>query len=97
LQFTIGDDGTLTNERELRSDGLFISKVGAIHTGEDASNRLAVLMDGSSCAFFINGQYVGSYLASDLPHAGEVGIYVESSGGLETFSDLLISPPPVNA
>ena len=78
-------------------DLVIFSGLGAIHTGEDASNRLAVLMDGSSYTFFINGQYVGGYLANDLPLAGGVGIYVESSGGLETFSDLLISPPPVSA
>src|SRR6185312_752210 len=89
-QFTLGDDGALTHERELRYEGVIFG-VGAIHQGEDATNRLAVLMRGSSYTFFINGQFVGGYLASDLPQTGQVGVYTEGLGDLVVYSDLLIS------
>jgi hypothetical protein len=92
-QFTLGDDGSLSQERELRSEGFLIG-VGAIRKGQNAMNRLAVLMNGPTYSFFINGQYVGGYRADDLPQAGQVGVYVEYSSGPVTFSDLLISPAP---
>ena len=72
LQFTMGDDGSLTHERDLRYEGVIFG-VGAIHRGVDATNRLAVLMNGSSYTFFVNGQFVGGYQASDLPQMGRWG------------------------
>ena len=92
-QFTLGDDGSLSQERELRSEGFLIG-VGAIRKGQNAMNRLAVLMNGPTYSFFINGQCIGGYRADDLPQAGQVGVYVEYSSGPVTFSDLLISPAP---
>lgn len=84
------------HERELRYEGVIFG-VGAIHRGLDATNRLAVLMRGSSYIFFVNGQFVGGYQANDLPQSGQVGVYVELMNGPITFSDLLISPPPASA
>jgi hypothetical protein len=72
LQFTLGADGSLTHERELRYEGVIFG-VGAIHRGPDATNQLAVLMRGSSYTFFVNGQFVGGYQANDLPQTGQVG------------------------
>ncbi len=91
LRFTLGDDGSLSHERELRYEGVIFG-VGAIHRGLDATNRLAVLMQGSSYTFFINGQFVGGYRANDLPQSGRVGIYAGGMNGPITFSDLLLSP-----
>jgi hypothetical protein len=95
LRFTCGDDGSLTHERELRYEGVIVG-VGAVHRGLDATNRLAVLMRGSSHTFFVNGQCVGSYQADDLPRSGQVGIYAEGMNGPITFSDLLIAPAPAS-
>jgi hypothetical protein len=90
-QFILGVDGVLTNPRELRHEGL-LGGVRSIHQGSDATNRLAVLMRGSSYTFFVNGQFVGGYWTIGMPQSGQVGIYVEGTGGVATFSDLLISP-----
>jgi hypothetical protein len=95
-QYTLADDGALTRERELRYEGVIFG-VGEIHQGLDATNRLAVLMRGSSYTFFVNGRYVGGYQANNLPQTGQVGVYVSGLNGLVTFSDLLISPPPASA
>ena len=75
-QFTLGADGVLTNPRELRHEGL-IGGVRSIHQGSDATNRLAVLMRGSSYTFFVNGQFAGGYWAIGMPQSGQVGVYVE--------------------
>jgi hypothetical protein len=93
LQFALGDDGSLSLEHELRYEGVLFG-VGAIHQGLDATNRLAVLMHGSSYTFFVNGQFVGGYQVDDLPQSGQVGVYAGGMNGPITFSDLLISPPP---
>ena len=90
-QFTLGADGALTNSRTLRHDGLF-GGVRSIHQGSDTTNRLAVLMRGSSYTFFVNGQFVGGYWAVGMPQLGQAGVYAEGTGGGATFSDLLISP-----
>ncbi len=90
-QFILGVDGVLTNPRELRHEGL-LGGVRSIHQGSDATNRLAVLMRGSSYTFFVNGQFVGGYWTIGMPQPGQVGVYVEGTGGVATFSDLLISP-----
>lgn len=90
-QFTLGADGALTNSRELRHEGL-IGGVRSIHQGSDATNRLAVLMRGSSYTFFVNGQFVGGYWTIGMPQSGQVGVYAEGGDGLATFSDLLIAP-----
>ena len=63
-----------------------------IHRGLDATNRLAVLMQGSSFTFFINGQFVGRYWAGGLPQSGKFGVYADGPHGPVTFSDLLIAP-----
>lgn len=91
VRFTMAADGTLTDERDQRIEGLF-GGVRPIHQGPDATNRLAVLMDGTSYTFYVNGQFLGGYQANDLPQSGQVGVYAEGTGGPITFSDLLISP-----
>ena len=90
-QFTLGADGVLTNSRVLRHEGL-IGGVRSIHQGSDATNRLAVLMRGSSYTFFVNGQFAGGYWGIGMAQSGQIGVYVEGTGGAATFSDLLISP-----
>ncbi|HEU4783095.1 MAG TPA: hypothetical protein VFS83_07145, partial [Ktedonobacterales bacterium] len=84
-------DGPDSDYRSLRYEGLF-GGIAAIHRGLGATNRLAVLMQGSSLTFFVNGQYIGRYVGNDVPQSGQVGVFVGSANGLITFSDLLISP-----
>ena len=83
--------GTESEYRSLRYEGLF-GGISAIHQGLDATNRLAVLMQGATFTFFVNGQYVGRYVGNDLPQEGQVGVYVGGMNGPVTFSDLLLSP-----
>lgn len=83
--------GTESDYRSLRYEGLF-GGISAIHQGLDATNRLAVLMQGATFTFFVNGQYVGRYVGNDLPLEGQVGVYVGGMNGPVTFSDLLLSP-----
>jgi len=77
--------------RTLRYEGVF-GGATAIHQGLDSTNRLAVLMQGSTFTFFVNGRYLGRYQSGYLPQSGQVGVYVEGMHGPVTFSDLLISP-----
>lgn len=93
-QYDLGADGTLDHRYDLHYESnLFgIRSIGSIHQGRNATNRLAVLMQGTSYTFFINGQFVGGYAANDLPLTGRVGVYANSFDGSVTFSDLLISP-----
>jgi hypothetical protein len=90
-RFRLGSDGTLTGERSLRYEGVF-GGIRAIYQGHDTINRLAVLMQGSSYTFFVNGQYIGGYRSNDLPLSGQIGVYVGGMDGPVAFSDLLISP-----
>ena len=89
-QYTLSGN-MLTDARNLRDEGLF-GGIRQIHQGLDATNRLAVLMNGSSCSFFVNGQFVGGYTEDDLAQTGQIGVYVSGLGGPVTFSDLLIAP-----
>ncbi len=92
-RFTMEANSALTNKQYLRSSGghLF-GRSQPIHTGHGAPNRLAVLMQGSVYTFFINGQFVARYWASDLPQSGQIGVFVESFDGSVTFSDMAITP-----
>lgn len=83
-------EGSVSDYRSLLYEGV-IGGVSAIHQGLDATNRLAVLMQGSSLTFFVNGQYVGRYVGNDVPQSGQVGVFVGSADGPVTFSDLLIA------
>jgi len=93
-----GPNGPLSQEDYLRSDAgisrFGLGRMQPIHEGRDVTNRLAVLMQGSSFTFFINGQCVGRYwgAGSDLPQTGQVGVYVGGSDSSVTFSNLLIAP-----
>ncbi len=68
-------DGPESDYQELRYEGIF-GGIAAIHQGLDATNRLAVLMQGSTFTFFANGQYLGRYQSNDVPQSGQVGVYV---------------------
>ena len=89
-QYSLSDN-MLTDARNLREEGLF-GGVRQIPQGLDATNRLAVLMQGSSYSFFVNGQFVGGYTGDDLAQSGQIGVYVSGLGGPVMFSDLLIAP-----
>jgi hypothetical protein len=91
LRFRLDESGTLTNERDLRREGIF-GGIRAIHQGQDTTNQLAVLMQGSSYTFFVNGQFVGGYEANGLPLSGQIGVYTDGLASAVTFSDLLIVP-----
>ena len=84
-------DGSVSDYRSLRYEGV-IGGIAAIHQGLDATNRLAVLMQGSSLTFFVNGQVVGRYVGNDVPQSGQVGVYTNGYENTVTFSDLLIAP-----
>lgn len=90
-RLSLAADGTITDERDQRAEGIFWG-VHPIHQGQDATNWLAVLMDGASYTFYVNGQFLGGYHANDLPQTGQVGVYAEGTGGPTTFSDLVIAP-----
>lgn len=90
-RYTLRSDGAFAESDFLRTDNEIFG-VSAIHRGHDVTNRLAVLVQGSSLTFFINGQFVGRYWSSDLPQSGQIGVYANGSEGTVTFSDLLISP-----
>ena len=87
----IQGDGPESDYRLLRNEGI-LGGIAAIHQGLDATNRLAVLMQGSTFTFFVNGQYIGKYQSNDVPQSGQVGVYAGDMSGPITFSDLLISP-----
>lgn len=72
--------------------GLF-TPVLALRQGDDAVNRLAVIMRGSDYAFFINGQYVGSY--HETQDTGDrVGVVAEGDSMLVGFTDFAVYPAP---
>jgi serine/threonine protein kinase len=62
----------------------------AIRQGDDASNRLSVEVRGNTVSFFVNGRYLGRYVASDSLR-GYAGLLVPLNGLGVEFSDLLIS------
>jgi hypothetical protein len=82
----------MTHEEELVYEGV-LSPVSAIRRGSDATNRLAVIMRGSSYAFFINDQFVGIYHDRG-PTTGRVGVFVDGLGDAVAFSDLAVYPAP---
>ena len=90
-QLSFASGQILRDSRNLRYEGV-LGGDRQIHQGLDATNRLAVLMNGSSCSFFVNGQFVGGYTEDDLAQPGQIGVYVSGLGGPVTFSDLLIAP-----
>ncbi len=81
-------------ERTLVDEGNIYSPVGAIHQGLDATNHLAVLMRGSSYAFYINDQYVGAYHDDGGPTSGHVGMFVDTFAGTAAYTNLAIYPAP---
>jgi hypothetical protein len=91
-RYTIGGDGGLSYEHYLSSGVPSQWTKPPNRQNYDTTNRLAVLMQGSSLTFFINGQFVGRYWSSDLPPSGQIGVYANSYEGTVTFSDLLIAP-----
>jgi hypothetical protein len=90
-RYTLRSDGTFAESDLLRTDNEIFG-VSAIHQGHDVTNQLAVLMQGSSLTFFINGQFVGRYWNTDPPQSGQVGVYANGYENTVTFSNLLIAP-----
>lgn len=88
----IGIDGTIAVLDSLRLDTTMFGSTRGIVRGPNATNRLAVLMQGSSFTFFANGQFLAGYQAKDVPAVGQIGVYADAYQNPVTFSDLLIAP-----
>lgn len=73
-------------------DGVIVP-VGAVHRGNDAINRLAVIMRGGSYVLYINGQVVGTYQGGG-PVAGHVGVYSDGLSQSAIFTNFAIYPDP---
>jgi hypothetical protein len=73
-------------------DGVIVP-VGAVHRGNDATNRLAVIMRGGAYVFFINGQVVGTYQGAG-PVATHVGVYSDGLSDSATFTNFAVYPDP---
>lgn len=91
LKLKPGDSGFGPDDSLIRL-GL-LTPMLAIHQGDTAVNRLAVIMRGGDYTFFVNGQYVGSY--HETQDTGDrVGLAAESDSMLVGFSDFAIYPAP---
>lgn len=77
---------------DLVYEGLFTSVLG-IHTGNDVTNRLAVIMRGSDYTFFVNGRYIGSYHDNQIA-GSRVGVYTDGTQDTSAFADFAIYPAP---
>lgn len=93
-RYRVGTSEATIMDDSLRHEGSILP-VDAIHQGLHATNRLAVMMRGSSYAFFINGQFVGIY-RGDGPASGHVGMYVDCISQRAIFADFAVyrTPPP---
>jgi hypothetical protein len=91
-RFHIQPDGTATDEQTLMYEST-LGGVAAIHQGRNATNRLAVMMRGTSYTFFINGQFVGGYQGEGLT-SGHVGFYSDLLSEGVGFSDFVVYPAP---
>ncbi|MDE3228435.1 MAG: hypothetical protein KGO05_01030, partial [Chloroflexota bacterium] len=91
LKLKPGDSGFGPDDSLIRL-GL-LTPMLAIHQGDTAVNRLAVIMRGGDYTFFVNGQYVGSY--HETQDTGDrIGLAAESDSMLVGFSDFAIYPAP---
>lgn len=92
-RFTLGADGRSGELGTLLIYEGVIIPMFAIHRGSDVVNRLAVIMRGDSFAFFVNGQYLGSY--HDIGNQGDqVGVYTDGLSDSVAFSDFATYPAP---
>ncbi len=65
--------------------------MSAIHRGFGVANRIAVLMNGSDFAFYVNGQYAAGY-HDDALKGGEVCLYLDISSDSGDFSNFAVYP-----
>ncbi len=75
---------------DLVYEGLFAPVLG-IHTGNDVTNRLAVIMRGPNYTFLVNGRYIGSYHDNQIT-GNLVGLYTEGTQQTSAFTDFAIYP-----
>lgn len=67
----------------------------AIHTGDGATNRLLVVLRGTSFLCYINGTFVGAVNDDASPRSGSMGVFVNDSSTEGIFStfDVYTAPP----
>ncbi|WIG60081.1 MAG: hypothetical protein OJF49_002829 [Ktedonobacterales bacterium] len=84
LVFYVSPDGTWWLKRTsslFRYEGYKFIELGdssAIHSGFGADNRIAVLVQGNSFTFYVNGTYITGY-QDDALSGGQVGLYADPS------------------
>jgi hypothetical protein len=70
----------------------------AIHTGAGATNRLLLVIVGTTYLCYVNGQFVGggvdSYASASSPHSGYAGLFVRAPSTVDVFNDFAIYPAP---
>ena len=77
---------------------LGIGDSAAIHTGAGATNRLMLVIVGTTYLCYVNGQFVGggvdSYASASSPHSGYAGLFVRAPSTVAVFNDFAIYPAP---
>ncbi len=70
----------------------------AIHTGAGATNRLMLVIVGTTYLCYVNGQFVGggvdSYASASSPRTGYAGLFVRAPSTVAVFNDFAIYPAP---